>query len=133
MVLFRVLQESLTNVHRHSGASIVDIEIQRSPEEVTMKVQDNGHGIAPELLDRLRKTTSDSGVGLAGMRERLSELNGLFEVESVSNGTTLRVGLPLAFAEKSKHSAHVEDSNRSFSMRMSSQSVNAVANPKRSG
>lgn len=115
MVLFRVLQESLTNVHRHSGASIVDIEIQRGPERVIMEVQDNGHGIAPELLDRLRKTTADSGVGLAGMRERAIELNGQFEVESGSNGTTLCVGLPLASAEQSKHSAHVEDLNRSLS------------------
>ena len=107
MVFFRVLQESLTNVHRHSGASIVDIGIQRSSERVIMEVQDNGHGIAPELLDRLRKTTADSGVGLAGMRERLNELNGQFDVESGSNGTTLRVGLPLASAEELKPSAHV--------------------------
>lgn len=115
MVLFRVLQESLTNVHRHSGASIVDIEIQRSPERVIMEVRDNGQGIAPELLDRLRKTTADSGVGLAGMRERLNELNGQFEVESGSDGAILRVGLPLASAEKLKHSAHMEDSSRSLS------------------
>jgi signal transduction histidine kinase len=94
MVLFRVLQESLTNVHRHSGASIVDIEFERNADSVILEVRDNGHGIAPELLDRLRKTTAGSGVGLAGMRERLNELNGQFEVESGSNGTTLRFGLP---------------------------------------
>jgi len=116
MVLFRVLQESLTNVHRHSGASIVEIEIRRSPDRVIMEVQDNGHGIAPELLDRLRKTTGGNGVGLAGMQERLNEWKGQFEIESGSNGTTLRVGLPLASAERLKHSAHVEDSSRSLSV-----------------
>lgn len=112
MVLFRVLQESLTNVHRHSGASIVNIELRRSPEGVIMEVQDNGHGIAP---DRLQKTNTDAGVGLAGMRERINDLNGQFEMESGANGTTLRVRVPLASTEKLNHSAPVEDSSRRVS------------------
>jgi signal transduction histidine kinase len=96
MVLFRVLQESLVNVHRHSGASIVDIVLKRRPQVVTMEVHDDGKGIAPELLDRLRKANTDGGVGLAGMRERINDLNGHLDIDSSSRGTTLRVSLPLA-------------------------------------
>jgi signal transduction histidine kinase len=77
MVLFRVLQESLVNVHRHSGASIVDIALKRNAQTVIMEVHDDGHGIAPELLDRLRKANTDGGVGLAGMRQRAWSLKGV--------------------------------------------------------
>jgi two-component system NarL family sensor kinase len=96
IVLFRVLQESLTNVHRHSGASLVNIRLARSHEAVLLEVQDNGTGIAPDLLESLQNTNIDAGVGLAGMRERTDDLNGQFEMESSSNGTTLRVRIPLA-------------------------------------
>ena len=95
MVLFRILQESLVNVHRHSGASVVDIALKRNAQTVIMEVHDDGHGIAPELLNRLRKANTDGGVGFAGMRERINELNGRFDIESSSIGTTLRVSLPL--------------------------------------
>jgi signal transduction histidine kinase len=100
IVLFRVLQETLTNVHRHSGASIVDIELQQSSEAVIFKVQDNGRGIEPELLDRLRRPNSATSVGVAGMRERINELDGEFEMESCSNGTTFLVRIPLASTDQ---------------------------------
>ena len=96
IVLFRVLQESLANVHRHSGASNVNIALKKDAQGVIMEVHDDGHGIAPELLNRLRKANTDGGVGLAGMRERINELNGQFDIESSSRGTTLRVSLPLS-------------------------------------
>jgi hypothetical protein len=90
MVLFRVIQESLVNVHRHSGASIVDIALKQTPQVVIMEVHDDGRGIAPKLLDRLRTTHANGGVGLAGMWERVNDLNGKMEIESSSAGTTLR-------------------------------------------
>jgi two-component system NarL family sensor kinase len=90
IVLFRVLQESLTNVHRHSGASEVSISVQRDDHTVIMELHDFGCGIAPDRLLRLRETSAESGVGLAGMRERLNELNGKFELESDGKGTTVR-------------------------------------------
>lgn len=93
MVLFRVLQESLTNVHRHSGASIVNIVLELDAETVCLEVQDNGHGMASESLEGGRKPRS--GVGLAGMSERISDLNGQLEIESNSKGTTLRVSIPV--------------------------------------
>jgi two-component system NarL family sensor kinase len=95
MGLFRILQEGLTNVHRHSGASAVLVVLQQRLDAITFKVKDNGNGIAPELLERLQAIGADTGVGLAGMRERVSELNGQLEMESNPDGTTLRVSIPL--------------------------------------
>jgi signal transduction histidine kinase len=115
LVLFRVLQESLTNVHRHSGASVVKIGLERSAEAVRLEVQDNGHGIAPELLNGLRKTNTDTGVGLAGMRERINDLNGQLEIDSTSNGTALRVRVPLACTAQLTNSIQVENQSRSAS------------------
>jgi two-component system NarL family sensor kinase len=80
--LFRVLQESLTNVHRHSGALEVSIRFQYQAETVLLEIRDCGRGIPMERLTRLREASSETGVGLAGMRERLTELNGRLEIES---------------------------------------------------
>jgi len=93
--LFRVLQESLTNVHRHSGALEVSIRFQYQAETVMLEIRDCGRGIPTELLNRLREASSESGVGLAGMRERLNELNGKLEIESDDHGTIMRAIVPL--------------------------------------
>src|ERR1700682_5787680 len=73
--LFRVLQESLTNVHRHSGTSEVDVRFWRAARAVILEVRDYGRGIPKGLLSR-SGPIRDSGVGLAGMRERVNELKG---------------------------------------------------------
>ena len=93
--LFRVLQESLTNVHRHSGALEVSIRFQYQAETVMLEIRDCGRGIPTELLNRLREASSETGVGLAGMRERLNELNGKLEIESDGHGTSMRAIVPL--------------------------------------
>jgi two-component system NarL family sensor kinase len=93
--LFRVLQECLTNIHRHSGASRASVSLQRHGGNVVLEVRDTGNGIAPERLDRLRGASADTGVGLAGMRERLLELNGRLEMESDASGTHMRAVVPL--------------------------------------
>lgn len=95
LALFRVLQECLTNVHRHSGATAVTVVFQQEPDLVTLKVQDSGRGISAERLARLRQTSAESGVGLAGMRERMNELTGRLEIESGAGGTTVRATVPL--------------------------------------
>jgi two-component system NarL family sensor kinase len=95
IVLFRVLQESLTNVHRHSGASAVRVCFQQQPEAVTLEIKDFGRGIPAERLSRLRQAGPDAGVGLAGMRERLRELTGKLEIESDGQGTSVRAIVPL--------------------------------------
>jgi anti-sigma regulatory factor (Ser/Thr protein kinase) len=101
--LFRVLQESLTNVHRHSGASAVSVRLEYRLDEINLEIRDNGRGIAAERLARLRKASPETGVGLAGMRERMHELNGKLEVESDGQGTIMRAFVPLPAISPSGH------------------------------
>lgn len=93
LALFRVLQESLTNVHRHAKASCVEIEVQCTDDEVILVVCDDGAGIDQKVLERFRAGQA-GGIGLAGMRERLAELHGKLEVESWVGGTEIRATLP---------------------------------------
>jgi len=95
IALFRVLQESLTNIHRHSGASDATVHFQHEVDAVILKIRDFGRGIPDERLRLLHGRTSESGVGLAGMRERLHELDGTLEIESDGRGTSLRATVPL--------------------------------------
>lgn len=95
IALFRVIQEALTNVHRHSGASSVEIRVNLEEKRVRLEIRDNGQGIPQEKLSRLAEGTPQTGVGLAGMRERLRELNGSMEIQSNASGTTLIVVTPL--------------------------------------
>lgn len=94
LVLFRVLQESLTNVHRHSGASAACVRLYCDSDRLSLEISDNGKGISPEHLRRL-DTSSESGVGLSGMRERVRELNGSLEIQSLPGNTTISVELPM--------------------------------------
>jgi signal transduction histidine kinase len=94
ITLFRILQEGLGNIHRHSKSASAEIIFQPSDREVVLAITDSGVGIPEEQLDRFRLYGS-SGVGLAAMRERVHELHGHFEVHSNSNGTSLRVTIPI--------------------------------------
>lgn len=107
--LFRVLQESLTNVHRHSGALEVSVRFQYQTETVMLEIRDCGQGIPTELLYRLREASAETGVGLAGMRERLNELSGKLEIESDRHGTSVRAIVPLPAIARS---AQTEDCQR---------------------
>jgi len=95
LALFRVLQESLTNVHRHAGAKSIEVVLTCSTGHVVLSVIDDGKGISSEVLTRFRSGTA-IGVGLAGMRERLAELDGTLEVEQRSRGTAIRATIPVA-------------------------------------
>jgi signal transduction histidine kinase len=95
LALFRVLQEALTNVHRHSGASAADILIQRSSGQAILEVRDNGRGMDQAMLDRFRETATGVGVGLMSMHERARELGGAFQVRSSSAGTSVRITIPV--------------------------------------
>ncbi len=100
LAIFRVLQESLTNVLRHSGSKAVDVNLQRNQREVVLEVKDYGEGIAAEVLQRFKQTGSQVGVGLAGMRERVLELGGSFDLSSDGRGTLVRVALPMTDQER---------------------------------
>lgn len=93
--LFRIMQEALTNVHRHSGSPAVYIVLQVDESTATLTVSDRGKGISKEVLDAFSQTGMNVGVGLAGIRERVKELNGTLELNSSSAGTTLRARLPV--------------------------------------
>jgi PAS domain S-box-containing protein len=93
--LFRILQESLNNVHRHSGSPRARVHIYRSPARLTMEIQDEGQGMQEGALKREGQRESTPGVGIAGMRERIRQLGGQLEIHSTESGTTLKVVLPL--------------------------------------
>ena len=103
IALFRVLQESLTNIHRHSGTSDATVHFQHEVDAVVLEVRDFGRGIPEERLRVLHGVTAESGVGLAGMRERLQELNGSLEIESDGSGTSMRATVPLYAPGLSAH------------------------------
>jgi signal transduction histidine kinase len=95
IALFRVLQESLTNVHRHSRAKSAEISVDLDAEHVTIEIRDHGRGMPPHIIRQIEAETSKLGVGLAGMRERIHELGGRFVVSSNNSGTTVQVNIPL--------------------------------------
>ncbi|MGH9355925.1 MAG: sensor histidine kinase [Terriglobia bacterium] len=95
LTLFRILQESPTNLHRHSHSQSAEIEVDVRSNEVALRVKDYGQGIAPELVEQFRTNGTGAGVGLRSTRERVSELGGRFEIESGKDGTLIRVIAPL--------------------------------------
>ena len=101
IALFRILQEALTNVHRHSGSRAVEVCVKANQSDVLLTVRDFGTGVPAEVLDRFWKT-GNVGVGLAGIRERLQELGGVLEIESSSEGTLLKVKIPMEEREPGK-------------------------------
>jgi signal transduction histidine kinase/DNA-binding response OmpR family regulator len=91
--MFRVVQESLTNVLRHSQSNDVDIRIRREKKSVLLEVQDHGIGIPKERLDALQR--GGAGVGMRGMRHRVQLLGGQMKVISSNRGTTISVTIPV--------------------------------------
>jgi PAS domain S-box-containing protein len=93
--LFRALQEALTNVYRHSGGSTVDVLLQLDAEQVRMEIKDDGKGMPEQRVQRVTKGGVGSGVGLAGMRERVREVGGSLALLSGSSGTRVIITIPL--------------------------------------
>jgi PAS domain S-box-containing protein len=93
LVLFRFIQEAVTNIHRHAGAKRAWITISRSEGQVTAEVRDNGAGISPDRLTQIR--SGGSGVGIRGMRERLRQFQGSMEIDSDTTGTKIGVVIPI--------------------------------------
>ncbi|MGC1686451.1 MAG: response regulator [Candidatus Acidiferrales bacterium] len=92
--LFRIVQETLTNVHRHSGSLTALVRIARSAGEITLEVSDQGRGIPGDLQSRISSGES-SGVGLRGVRERIRQFGGRFNISSDQKGTTVTAVLPV--------------------------------------
>jgi signal transduction histidine kinase len=92
LALFRVVQESLSNVYRHSGSKTASIDLTRSPEGLVLTISDAGRGMAGDAIAGRRD--QPLGVGVAGMKARLKQLGGRLEIHSSAGGTTVRAILP---------------------------------------
>ena len=91
LAVFRIVQEALTNVARHSGATAISIRVARSPTGLETTIEDNGSGFEADAAS----VNSEAHLGLQSMRERAAILGGTVSVTSGSTGTTIRVQLPL--------------------------------------
>jgi signal transduction histidine kinase len=92
--VFRIVQECLTNIHRHSGSPIANVRVVRSETEVQVEVRDQGKGMAKDKISEIANSGAP-GVGLRGMRERLNQLGGNLEIDSNGTGTTVVARLPV--------------------------------------
>jgi signal transduction histidine kinase len=93
--LFRIVQESLINIHRHAGSQTARIRLRRDAETLVLEIEDQGRGIPSVSLERITSREGLVGVGIAGMSERIEQLGGRLEILSSDAGTTVRVRLPL--------------------------------------
>ncbi len=94
IAIFRIVQEALTNVHRHSGSPRASVRLARLNGKIRLEISDQGKGIPAEKRLMLGKGGA-MGVGLRGMRQRVAQLGGTLEVESGETGTTVRAELPV--------------------------------------
>jgi len=95
LAVFRVVQECLTNIHRHSGSLTAKIRLHHPDGEVLVEISDKGNGIPPQQREKI-STNGTPGVGIRGMRERLRQLGGTLDISSNGTGTVVKVRLPVA-------------------------------------
>jgi signal transduction histidine kinase len=90
--IFAVVQEALTNIHRYSGSATADVRLSHTADSVCVEIQDHGCGLP--VMVRAHGQNESPGVGIAGMRERVKQLNGSFEIFSTpGNGTLVRAAI----------------------------------------
>ena len=94
LAIFRILQESLTNVHRHAGSPTANVRLGLQDRAVYLEVSDQGKGISPSLLEPGSDSSNTLGVGLRGMLERMHQLGGSMELSSNERGTIVRASVP---------------------------------------
>ena len=102
---FRIVQESLSNIQRHSGSKTAKIRLRADGDRVELEVSDRGRGMDGTAVERGKSARSRLGVGILGMRERMTQLGGKLEVVSSSAGTTVRAAIP-AMVEVSNAPSH---------------------------
>ena len=93
LVIFRFVQECLTNIHHHSGSTTARVRVLLEGSGVRVEVTDQGKGIPPERLIEIQ--IGGSGVGIRGMRERLRHLGGTLNIESNSSDTRDAATIPI--------------------------------------
>ncbi|MGH9470053.1 MAG: PAS domain S-box protein [Terriglobia bacterium] len=120
VALFRIAQEALANVQRHSGSSTASVRLNIRRSEVVMKIQDRGRGIPAAVLEPDRDD-AHTGVGLAGMRERVRQLKGQFSIDRGARGTAITVAIPLpALGVLSPPQRHAESAQLRSAARLTS-------------
>jgi signal transduction histidine kinase len=95
LTLFRILQESITNIQRHSKSAKAEVRFAVNGKTALLNIRDHGIGLPPEMLQSFNGDGSNVGVGLAGMKERVRERNGQFTVRSDSSGTFISAAFPI--------------------------------------
>jgi len=106
--IFRVVQESLTNVLRHSGSPTVTVLVRRDGKSVRLEVADQGKGIEPDVLTALNKQGGAIGVGIRGMQERVRQLGGTLAIHARGKGTTVTAILPILEATGGQDSSRAD-------------------------
>jgi PAS domain S-box-containing protein len=106
LAIFRLVQECLTNIHRHSGSKTADIRMFVEAESLHVEVSDQGKGIPPERLAEIR--SGGSGVGVRGMQERLHQFGGEMSIEVTGSGTRVSASIPLPKDARSTETAPVQ-------------------------
>ena len=106
LVIFRLVQECLTNIHRHSESKTASIRIARESNQITLDIRDQGKGMSPARLAEIQ--SGRSGVGIGGMRERLRQFEGTMNIESDSSGTRVFATIPLPKAASSEGQSKAE-------------------------
>jgi len=94
MALFRVMQESLVNIHRHSGSFNANVLLDRTPRKVSLRVSDRGRGMQGNGQGKIRGPSRAGGVGIQSMRECMKQVGGQLEIESSADGTTILAVIP---------------------------------------
>lgn len=95
VALFRVVQEGLTNIQRHSGSLQAAIRIDRDPREITLEISDKGGGVSGSQPRRDGPLSFEFGVGIPSMQERVKLIGGRLNIESQGSGTTVRATIPV--------------------------------------
>lgn len=104
--LFRIVQESLTNIRRHSGSETASIRLEKKANEVTLEIADRGIGMPKNGFLESSRGIAELGVGIPGMRQRLIQLGGRLRIESTDHGTTIVAVVPASEgANNGKYSA----------------------------
>jgi PAS domain S-box-containing protein len=103
--LFRVVQEGLANIHRHSGSSTATVRLEKKATQLTLQIIDQGHGMPERAVTAVLNRVESLGVGLAGMRQRLRQLGGWLKIDSDHQGTTVTATVPLPTEDVSRRAA----------------------------
>jgi PAS domain S-box-containing protein len=106
LVIFRLVQECLTNIHRHSESKTAAIRVAREPNRISLAIEDQGKGMSPPRLAEIQ--SGRSGVGISGMRERLRRFEGTLKIESDSSGTRIFATIPLPKTVSPEHQSKGE-------------------------